>query len=644
VSYARKTTLLALLLLMAVAALAQTHLQTTDVLGAHDFSSTASPLHGPNANACSYCHIPHRGLSSTPLWNQTLSTQPYTTYTSPTSQNVGTQPALGKTSVLCLSCHDGTVAVGQTVAIGTLKMTGTNTSIIGTKLEGSHPFSLQLPIKDAAHLVPELVGSQTTTDATKAVHLVDGNIECNTCHNVHIQSIDKKAPKFLVRDNAGGKLCLSCHGVTPRTVANRDNTLALWPMSVHAKSTAQVALKAGLGEYANMSDFACSSCHISHNAAGGELLRKSATALPNIDTTSQNCLTCHDGSDNLVQPIANVLADFQKLGHPFADANNLHTDAEPGVLNRNRHTTCADCHHPHASLQTTTFGAAPDIRPSQNGVIGVAADGTTVTTATRQYENCLRCHGNSTEKQALATFGYLPARLVFGGDQLNLINQLGNSAVSAHPVMKDSTLGSQPSLLTAMWDLSGTTKTRPMGTRILCTDCHNSDNNREFGGTGPNGPHGSKNTHILERRYEFSQVAAGVYPAGGPGTTIINPIKSPPVDPGSNGPYSLCAKCHDLNNVLSDVSWNQHGKHVRDQGISCSVCHSAHGVPAGGSGAGKRLVNFDVNVVAPNAGVLTYNNNSCTLTCHMMKHNPDGTIVPASPTDPLAVTATPSAR
>jgi hypothetical protein len=24
-----------------------------------------------------------------------------------------------------------------------------------------------------------------------------------------------------------------------------------------------------------------------------------------------------------------------------------------------------------------------------------------------------------------------------------------------------------------------------------CIECHNSDNNREFGGTGPNGPHGS---------------------------------------------------------------------------------------------------------------------------------------------------------
>ena len=58
-----------------------------------------------------------------------------------------------------------------------------------------------------------------------------------------------------------------------------------------------------------------------------------------------------------------------------------------------------------------------------------------------------------------------------------------------------------------MLNLDGVTHGRAMGTQILCTDCHNSDDNREFGGTGPNGPHGSKWTHILERRYEFSQAA-----------------------------------------------------------------------------------------------------------------------------------------
>lgn len=33
-----------------------------------------------------------------------------------------------------------------------------------------------------------------------------------------------------------------------------------------------------------------------------------------------------------------------------------------------------------------------------------------------------------------------------------------------------------------------------------CLECHASDDSREFGGTGPTGPHGSIYPHILERR------------------------------------------------------------------------------------------------------------------------------------------------
>lgn len=624
-----KRALFACVLLIALGMAAQTVPGNRDVLGAHDFSSGASQVRGEQANACMYCHVPHRG-GQTALWNQTLSTQPYNMYSSGTSQNAFQQPTLGRSSTLCLSCHDGTVAVGQTIAFGQIRMTGTMSSVLGTTLQSSHPFSLQLPIKDAAHLVPSLAASQTTNDPTKAVLLVDGNIECNTCHNGHNQTIDKHSPTFLVRDNAGGQLCLSCHSTAPRTVNGTDNILAKWPASIHANSSAQVAPKAGLGGYTTVGEFACSSCHVPHNSAGGGLVRKTANQQPTIDSTSQSCFTCHDGSDNLAQPIANVLADFQKTGHPFADSNNPHAPGEPVVLDRNRHATCADCHQPHAASPTTTFNAPPELRSSQTGAFGVGADGATIAgAATKQYENCLRCHGTSQGKQSLTTYGYLPARAVFSNDALNLIPQFSTTAGSTHPVMRDSSLQSQPSLLKSMWDISGKIQMRPIGTRIFCTDCHNSDNNREFGGTGPNGPHGSRNNHILERQYVASQVAAGAWPTGGAGTLIINLNPTPPLDPASGGPYSLCAKCHDLNNVNSNVSFAKHSVHIQ-KGFSCSVCHTAHGVPAGSAAmAGKRLVNFDINVVAPNAGVLSYANNTCVLTCHMAAHNPDGSVTAA---------------
>jgi hypothetical protein len=181
-----------------------------------------------------------------------------------------------------------------------------------------------------------------------------------------------------------------------------------------------------------------------------------------------------------------------------------------------------------------------------------------------------------------------------------------------------------------MWNLDGHTQGRLMSTRILCSDCHNSDDNREFGGVGPNGPHGSKYSHILERRYEFSQVTPGVAPTAGPGTTIQNLLPAI-VDPAAGGPYSLCAKCHDLANVLSNASFNKHALHI-SAGFSCSVCHTAHGM--GGISAtvtGERMVNFDLGVVAPNDQSTTpvsYNRatNTCTLKCHNYNHNGNGTV------------------
>lgn len=615
-------TLLAYVLSFAALAGAQAPATTptTDILGVHDLSSGASPLRGPNANACIYCHAPHNALSTTPLWNQTLSTKQYTLYPGAT-ENPGATTTVGKTSMLCLSCHDGSVAVGQTVGIGTLTMIGALTANMGTALEGSHPFSMQPQIKDAPSLVSTLATSHTTKDAT--VLLVDNNIECNTCHDVHNQFKDKRSPEFLVRDNSSSQLCFACHDVGARTVNGRDNTLTAWPAGIHATSAAEVAPKAALGGYTYVKEYGCASCHASHGALGIGLLRKNPNRPMSVDDTSQTCFICHDGSDNLTQPILNVLADFNTPGqvaHPFADnANNAHTVVEPVILDRNRHTTCADCHAAHAAQPTTLFAATPNLRPSQTGVAGVSADGTTLNAATYQYENCLRCHGTSAQKQSLPIYGYMPARALFAGDTLDVSLQFAHGAPSSHPVMRDATNLARLSLLKYMWTIGFQLPGRAMSSRILCTDCHNSDKNREFGGTGPNGAHGSRYDHILERQYIISKVGPGALP----GSTIININQTPVLDPVPTAPYALCAKCHDLKYINSGASWPEHTRHIQD-GFSCSVCHSAHGVAAGTSGVngGLALVSFDMNVVGTNNNQpISYKGgSSCTLTCHGHPH------------------------
>ena len=94
-----------------------------------------------------------------PLWNQKLSKATYQTYTSTTDDNKDNQQMpLGSDSGLCLSCHDGTVAVGDTVLFGQLPTRGSwlQGDKFGTNLQSSHPFSLVKPLQDNIDLTSTL--------------------------------------------------------------------------------------------------------------------------------------------------------------------------------------------------------------------------------------------------------------------------------------------------------------------------------------------------------------------------------------------------------------------------------------------------------------------------------------------------------
>jgi predicted CXXCH cytochrome family protein len=517
------------------------------------------------------------------------------------------------------------VAVGDTVAYGQVTMRGSMNApdVFGSNMQSSHPFSLATPLKDNVDLVASLVASHKTADPTGAVKLIGGNVECTSCHNPHVQAKDSVSLNFLVRDSSNGQMCLACHDPT-RQISGQVNPLADWSTSAHAVSAGTISPKAMLGSYTTVAGAACITCHTPHNAgAGARLLR---------GQNEQDCLTCHNGASS-VSPMAgyaNLAPEYAagKIGHPFPTSTNPHDAAESTLLNNNRHATCVDCHSGHGSQQVGVFPLPPLIRVSQKDTAGISAsDGVSVLTpAVNQYESCLRCHGTSSGKQVQTMYGYFPVRAVSAGDPLNLISQFAIAATSSHPVMHtNSSALPQPSLLPNMLNLDGATQGRAMGTQILCTDCHNSDDNREFGGAGPNGPHGSKWTHILERRYEFSQTTA-------PGQLIGNLFPNP--DLSVTGPYGMCGKCHDLSNqIMKNTSWNQHNSHI-SAGFTCSTCHTAHGMGAtSGTISGERLVNFDVNVVAPNGALpISYNRsaNTCVMVCHQAAHNADGTVTLSS--------------
>jgi hypothetical protein len=609
-----------------------------DVLGMHNLTAASgASVYSQGTLGCAFCHAPHSGLGGiTPLWNQKLSAQTYTTYTSTTYHEQGnTKPTLGITSSLCLSCHDGTVGVGQSAAYGQLPTVGSLNSVdsFGTSLTGSHPFSLVLPMKDASNLVASLVSQGKTADPTGAVKLVTGNIECTSCHDPHVQGTDRIAQNFLVRDSSNAHMCLACHDPN-RVVQGQINPLAGFTGSIHQTATNQVSPDGHIGSYPTVGVNACTSCHRSHDSvAPARLLRPATPAAPGNDPVTQDCITCHNGGTYLSPVPLNVMAEVAKTGHPLPSGNNFHDAAEAVVLNTNRHATCVDCHNAHASNQTTQFTAPPALRPAQAGVSGISAlDGVTVLTpAINQFENCLRCHGTSTGKQRLIIYGYAPRRAVSAPDPLNVIPEFASTATSSHPVTHDRTSPlPQPSVLLNQLNQNGTASARAMGTRILCSDCHNSDDNREFGGTGPNGPHGSVNSHILERNYQFSQAVV-------PGGTVTNLFPTP--DLTFTGPYAMCAKCHDLTQIVANTSFTQHSLHVSQYGFSCSVCHTAHGMGATSpSITGVRLVNFDVNVVGENNGApIAYNRstNTCTLICHGAAHNTDGSVSGANAQKPI---------
>jgi len=185
----------------------------TIVGSVHDFRGY---LWNESGDICKPCHTPHHTKAlAAPLWNHELSTETYTMYDSPTMDaNVSPQP--GGMSKMCLSCHDGTVALenyGNTTN-GTFFIYGED--LIGTDLRDDHPISFiydtVLSTKDGELYDPStklsgIIGSSGTIQEDM---LFQGRMECSSCHDVH-NTRAVPGTKLLLKDNTGSALCLTCH-------------------------------------------------------------------------------------------------------------------------------------------------------------------------------------------------------------------------------------------------------------------------------------------------------------------------------------------------------------------------------------------------------------------------------------------------
>ena len=184
---------------------------------AHDFDSVAW---NDTGEMCVTCHTPHNGATAAdgPLWNRTASTASYTVYADPNGTINGTISAPSGASKLCLSCHDGTVALesfGGNGAVTTTLIGAVNPLVnVGSNLSDDHPISVTYTDPAlAATTTSVTIGSAGTAELTGTIAellVPSGSVECSSCHDVHNTYTVATTP-LLKMTNAGSALCQTCH-------------------------------------------------------------------------------------------------------------------------------------------------------------------------------------------------------------------------------------------------------------------------------------------------------------------------------------------------------------------------------------------------------------------------------------------------
>jgi predicted CXXCH cytochrome family protein len=218
----------------------------------------------PLDRVCIWCHAPHHtmvpgdaaNIQYLPLWNHEVTDEIYQTYESDFGEGpdasgmagvgqVGSNEQFadrhllnatigqpGGVSRLCLSCHDGTVAVNEygrdpqraySKSSGGITITNQlDTGTAGQFMIGGNPYGLlnHHPVgfnyHDVALLDDEIrdpafaiAGTGTPEMTTIGSLLYQGKMECVTCHDVH--NSKNTGETFLWISDRQSAFCLTCH-------------------------------------------------------------------------------------------------------------------------------------------------------------------------------------------------------------------------------------------------------------------------------------------------------------------------------------------------------------------------------------------------------------------------------------------------
>lgn len=212
----------------------------TIVGSGHDFSSFA----WSGNEICKPCHTPHNAKPnevSGRLWNHELTNATYTLNGHGTETEAGTAANdMDRISRLCLSCHDGTVALDSFGGVNR-PTEGAGSNVIpgryklGTDLSDDHPVGKHAIYADVDYATLNPDGTIQSTQRYKAANYTTNRVtyngvsltlyesgetrevrgttyknlivSCYTCHTAH----GSNYPSLLRASNVGSALCLTCH-------------------------------------------------------------------------------------------------------------------------------------------------------------------------------------------------------------------------------------------------------------------------------------------------------------------------------------------------------------------------------------------------------------------------------------------------
>jgi len=354
---------------------------------------------------CVFCHTPHGAtIGVNPLWNRKISSAVYTTYTSAsldaeTIQGTLSQP--GGSSKLCLSCHDGTLAIGNvnvmwgkgatdtqlvtTPSEWQMIMLGTNNYDPNTFLGGQMPFGGAGAISDVASAVLTGYTRNLGIDLRNDHPISVNYTQALAARDGELRNVDNTvAQKSLIDGIYGlgsiiGKRSSGYRPMNPLEGAGSN--------------------KQGVGQ------IQCATCHDPHlretNPLVGnqKFLRQNRfqEAAPNAgynDVTDIGCVACHDKNGGRAGPGAwaysvhsNPLVSTPPQTYKFnaAKTNEFPTTDDRGVANGNLpmwQASCLNCHDNH-----TVQGARWLLREGTDSTSIPKAGGNSAI-----EETCYLCH------------------------------------------------------------------------------------------------------------------------------------------------------------------------------------------------------------------------------------------------------------